>query len=183
MRGKSHHCLGKYLLECYMPDISPTYARSFLLGCIQPDKNPVTYLKGSIKYQWLRGHNYHNARRYMQRMHNRLERKKHWNIFDYYTFGKLIHYTADAFTYAHNHIFTEKLEAHRQYESQLQIYFIKHLQQDPIVDIRIAKSIIEILEDYHKEYITAPADIHTDSKFILNACCCVAALLIPKRIL
>lgn len=182
MRGKCHRCLGKYILERYMPGIAPKYARSFLLGCIQPDKNPITYLKGSVRYQWLRGHNYRNARQYMRRISKRLERKERWNILDYYTFGKLIHYTADSFTYAHNHTFPVNLEAHREYEAQLQMYFLDYLQQDPKVDIHIAASIMDVIQDYHNQYITSSADIHMDTQFALNACCCIVMLLITAKL-
>ena len=105
MRGKSHRCLGKYLVQHYMSDTPERYVKAFLLGCIEPDRNPATYLKGSIRCQWLRGHNYRNARRFMRAISARLERKEKLNLFDYYTLGKLIHYTTDAFTYAHNDTF------------------------------------------------------------------------------
>lgn len=57
MRGKSHRCLGQYLVEHYMENIPGRYVKAFLVGCIEPDRNPVTYLKGSLRFQWLRGHN------------------------------------------------------------------------------------------------------------------------------
>ena len=105
MRGKSHRCLGKYLVQHYMSDTPERYVKAFLLGCIEPDRNPATYLKGSIRCQWLRGHNYRNARRFMRAISARLEKKETLGLFDYYTLGKLIHYTTDAFTYAHNDTF------------------------------------------------------------------------------
>ena len=76
MRGKSHMCLGSYLAEHYLTDVPKVYIRAFLIGCIEPDRNPATYLKGSFRNQWLRGHNYLNARRYMARISQRLERKE-----------------------------------------------------------------------------------------------------------
>ena len=44
MRGKSHRCLGKYLVQHYMSDTPERYVKAFLLGCIEPDRNPATYL-------------------------------------------------------------------------------------------------------------------------------------------
>ena len=76
MRGKSHISLGQYLLEQYLPDLPRHYRKAFLFGCIQPDRNPATYLKGSFRFQWLRGHNYPNASRFMHRIAGRLENKK-----------------------------------------------------------------------------------------------------------
>ena len=119
MRGKSHRCLGKYLVQHYMSDTPERYVKAFLLGCIEPDRNPATYLKGSIRCQWLRGHNYRNARRFMRAISARLEKKEKLGLFDYYTLGKLIHYTTDAFTYAHNDTFPTALSDHREYEAAL----------------------------------------------------------------
>ena len=113
MRGKSHRCLGQYLAQHYMPDVPKPYVKAFQLGCIEPDRNPITYLKGSFRCQWLRGHNYRNARRFMREISWRLEKKDKLNLWDYYTLGKLIHYTTDAFTYAHNDSFTTSFSDHR----------------------------------------------------------------------
>ena len=72
MRGKSHLIIAQYLLDHYMPDIPKRYQLAFRLGCIEPDRNPATYLKGSLRCQWLRGHNYKNAQRFMTTMAGRL---------------------------------------------------------------------------------------------------------------
>ena len=88
MRGKSHCQLGAFLASTYFPQIPPLYRRAFLLGCIEPDRNPATYLKGSIRAQWLRGHNFENAKNFMTRIARRLEAKPRWGFFDYYTAGK-----------------------------------------------------------------------------------------------
>lgn len=183
MRGKSHISLGQYLLDRYLPGLPLRYQQAFLLGCIEPDRNPATYLKGSLRCQWLRGHNYRNARRFMRRISVRLEQKETLNLFDYYTLGKLIHYTADAFTYAHNDTFPEKLSDHREYEVRLQDHFLDYLQENPQVDIRLARTIMEGIGSYHREYISEDTDIHRDSRFALQACCCVLAILMTPRII
>lgn len=183
MRGKSHKCLGQYLVNQYMNDIPRRYVNAFLIGCIEPDRNPVTYLKGSLRFQWLRGHNYRNARSFMRQISRRLERKENLNLLDYYTLGKLIHYTADAFTYAHNDTFPTDLNEHRVYEAALQEHFLNYLQEDPQVDPAAARSIMEAIYRYHAEYEALEADIYTDAKFALNACCCILAVLFANRII
>lgn len=182
MCGKSHISLGEYLLDRYIPDISKSHRQAFLLGCIEPDRNPITYLKGSLRCQWLRGHNYRNARRFMRRISIRLEQKEALNLFDYYTLGKLIHYTADAFTYAHNETFPKKLSDHREYEVRLQDYFLGYLKEKPEVDIHLAETIMEGIGSYHREYIREETDIHRDSRFALQACCCVLAILLTPKL-
>ncbi len=182
MRGKSHRCLGQYLVQHYMNEIPEGYKKAFLFGCIEPDRNPATYLKGSLRHQWLRGHNYLNARRFMRHISWRLERKDKLNLYDYYTLGKLIHYTTDAFTYAHNDSFTTDLQDHRVYEAALQEHFLRYMEKDPQVDPPNARSIMEAIYSYHKEYCALPAGIHTDTRFALAACCCVLAVLLVKPI-
>lgn len=177
MRGKSHRRLGEYLARQYMKDTPERYVRAFLLGCVEPDRNPVTYLKGSLRFQWLRGHNYRNARRYMRQISWRLERKETLNLLDYYTLGKLIHYTTDAFTSAHNDTFPTDLAEHREYEAALQEHFLAYLQEDPEVAPGAARSIMEAIYRYHAQYEALETDIHTDARFALNVCCCVLAVL------
>ena len=183
MRGQSHLCLGQYLAERYMRHIPDPSVKAFLFGCIQPDRNPVTYLKGSFRYQWLRGHNYRNARRFMKRISRRLERKCRWNLYDYYTLGKLIHYTADAFTYAHNADFPSHLRNHMEYEAALQEYFLSCMSKDPKVDVTMAQSIMDAMQQYHLEYEQQDASVHNDTRFALRACCCVLATLCAKPLL
>lgn len=178
MRGKSHRFLGRYLAETYMSGTRRPRVDAFLFGCIEPDWNPVTYLKGSIRSQWLRGHNYGNARRYMQRISRRLENRAHLNLWDYYTLGKLIHYTTDAFTYAHNPEFTSSLGDHREYEAALQNHFLPYLESSPQVKTQDACSIMDAIRSCHREYIRQDIDIRNDSKYALQACCCVLGLLL-----
>lgn len=182
MRGKSHRCLGKYLVQRYMSDLPQRYEKAFLLGCIEPDRNPATYLKGSIRCQWLRGHNYRNARRYMRAISARLEKKETLHLFDYYTLGKLIHYTTDAFTFAHNDTFPVQLKEHKAYEDALQEHFLRFMERNPKVEIPSAHTIMEAISRYHEEYEQAESNIHNDSRFALNACCCVLAILCLKPV-
>lgn len=178
MRGKSHQHLGKYLAERYMAGLPKRYIRAFLIGCIEPDRNPVTYFKGSLHQQWLRGHNWGNAQDYMQRVSARLENRKRLKLLDYYTIGKLIHYTTDAFTSAHNARFGEKLVDHRQYEMDLQNHFLDYLAQDPDIWTDTINPVMVTIRNYHREYLRRPINIHTDSRFAIIVCSMVAAKLL-----
>lgn len=180
MRGKSHRDLGRYLAGQYLSEAPKRYVKAFLIGCVEPDKNPITYLKGSLRRQWLRGHNYGNAQRYMQRISNRLECKNKLKLVDYYTIGKLIHYTTDAFTYAHNREFTAKLCDHRAYEQALQAHFLQYLKSKPDVEQCTHCSVMDVIRGYHRDYIRRPADVRTDSRYALNACCCVLTMLLAN---
>lgn len=178
MRGKSHKSLGKYLAEHYFPHTPKRFVRAFLIGCVEPDRNPATYLKGSIRREFLRGHNYENAMRYMARIAKRLEKKRVWTMLDYYTIGKLIHYTTDAFTYAHNITFGASLSDHRAYEHALQEHFLTYLSEAPEIEVRTFRCVMDAISAYHGDYDCSPMGIRTDSRFALRACCCVLVTLL-----
>lgn len=167
MRGKSHQQLGRYLADRYMTNLPRRYVRAFLFGCIEPDRNPATYFKGSIRQQWLRGHNWGNAQRYMQRISQRLERKNRLNLLDYYAMGKLIHYTADAFTFAHNAEFGSSLLDHREYEVALQKHFLDYISQNPEFWTDSRHLVMDTIRSYHRDYIRRPVNIHTDTRFAI----------------
>ena len=180
MRGQSHKCLGQYLAKQYMPDAPKRYIRAFLAGCVEPDKNPATYLKGSIRFQWLRGHNYRNARRYMGRLSRRLENRSRLRLLDYYAMGKLIHYTTDSFTSAHNAGFPARLEFHRAYEAELQNYFLSFLSRNPQPAAIACRDIMDAIRSQHRLYSRYPADIRTDTRFAFTTCCAVTQSLLAK---
>lgn len=177
MRRKSHLYLGHALLNAYLPDISAMQTKAFLLGCTEPDMNPTTYLKGSLRSQWLRGHNYENASRFLHRLAVRLERKSRLNLWDFYSLGKLMHYTQDAFTAAHNTCFPVDLGSHRQYERQLQDWFLN--QPAPAErSLLPALPAAEIIQRNHDAYIRHPSDINRDTIFAVSVCFLLMARII-----
>lgn len=157
------------------------YTAAFLLGCVEPDKNPTTYLKGSLRSQWLRGHNWGNSQRYMGRVCTRLERRAKLRLLDYYTLGKLIHYTTDAFTCAHNDFFGDDLKAHCSYEKLLQVYFAHYLDAAPHNELPHRSSAMETIHAYHRDYSATPRGIHTDSWYSIHVSAAVLALLLANR--
>ena len=180
MRGKSHEYLGRYLADKYMTAMPRRYVRAFLIGCIEPDRNPTTYLKGSLRRQWLRGHNWGNAQNYMQRVSSRLENRRKKRLLDYYTMGKLIHYTTDAFTSAHNEEFGASLSDHRSYEADLQDHVWAYLAQNPQFWTDAENPVMDTIRSYHRDYIRRPTNIHTDSRFAIIVCCMVMARLFAQ---
>ena len=183
MRGKSHTELGRYLIRNYMPHHPQIYTHAFLCGCIEPDRNPLTYLKGSMRFQWLRGHNYPNTFRFLCRMARRLEGRKTLSLADYYTLGKLIHYTADAFTFAHNEGFPSSISAHRIYEAQLQTCFLRYLSSDPHIEIPLPVSIMDGFIHSHQAYLQESSGVRTDCIYTVMACHSVFFLLKSRQLL
>lgn len=178
MRRKSHYQLGLYLTDIYMPTVTRKERYAFLLGCVEPDLNPFTYCKGSFRYQWMGGHNFSNSHRYMSSLLERLARKSIWNFYDRYRLGKLIHYTADAFTYAHNPCFSGNLALHRAYEKDLQEVFLNHLPTVSRVSMLMDMDKIHAL---HREYCSQTPSPEQDTRYILFACHSIMNLLRSQR--
>lgn len=165
----SHRILGKYLAETYLSAVPKRYTKAFLFGCTQPDRNPTTYLKGSFRCQPLRGHHWLSSQNYMQRIARRLQQKRKFKLFDFYTMGKLIHYTADAFTASHNEIFPMDLSTHRAYEIALEDRFLSYIHQHRSPAKRIAGNVMDAIRHYHTSY--------TNSKDLLAADCHYSVLV------
>lgn len=179
MRGKSHRQLGAVLAANYLEGAPALHRRAFLLGCIQPDRNPTTYLKGSLRCQLLHGHHYDNAEPFLMRISARLERRSKLHLLDYYTAGKLIHYTADAFTYPHNSTFSGDLGQHRQYEIRLQKIFLRFLENPETVPT-VGTSVIDTIRSCHREYLSAAGSALRDARYAFSVSCRIMELLTRK---
>ena len=171
MRNKSHALMGQILLHEYLADLPAVHAKVFLLGCTEPDKNPATYIKGSLRSQWMRGHNYSNANRYIMRLARRLDQKEYFSPWDCYCLGKLTHYCLDAFTFAHDERFPKDLKAHRRYEARLQNYFLAKIRRSPIPSGRYPGSSAQLIQAMHEAYSRLPGSIETDTDFAFRTCC------------
>lgn len=179
MRNQSHALMGRILLREYLADLPAAYGKVFLLGCTQPDKNPATYIKGSLRSHWMRGHNYSNASRYMARLAEHLDGRDHLSPWDCYCLGKLIHYTMDAFTFAHDERFPKKLKAHRGYEARLQRFFLAQIRRRPIPASRYQGSPAGLIRSMHASYSRLPGSIETDTDYAFRACCLLTQRLAP----
>lgn len=183
MKRESHRMLGVYLLEQITWELSAWRRRAFLLGCIEPDSNPFTYLKGSRRVQMLRGHNYRNAERWMDRMAARLEARQCWRLLDYYRLGQLIHYTSDAFTFAHNETFRESIREHRRYEQRLQRIFQLTLAlpgEEMAADE--GGSAMEAIRTTHERYMRDGRTMQTDVDYILAMTRQIFCRLVPEAV-
>lgn len=183
MKQESHHLLGHHLIDHLENRPKSRYTRAFLIGCVEPDRNPFSYLKGSIRSRWFYGHNYQNADRWIERHISYLRVKKHWNMWDYYSLGKLIHYTSDAFTYVHNNCFTESVSAHRAYENRLQEQFLKYLREDDPTEVPFRMDLNNFFRVSHERYLEHVADVHRDCEYILDMCGWLFRQLMPEAAL
>lgn len=178
MKTLSHRVLGKYLAENYLPNVPKRYEKAFLFGCTQPDKNPTTYLKGSIRSTPLRGHHWLSSQNYMQRIANRLQSKNKLRLYDFYTLGKLIHYTADAFTASHNEQFPMDITTHRAYEHALQDRFLTYIRQQSAPVSKTCGNVMDAIRHHHQTYSKATDLLSADCHYSVLVSCLVVSILL-----
>ena len=178
MQKRSHTLLARTLLEqtCGFP--KRRFATAFLLGSFQPDCNPLSYLKGWRQGRLLMGHNYSNSHRYIRRRIRRLQKTNRWNLWHYYTLGKLTHYLADAFTFAHNENGPATPADHHRYETllreQLPIRLSGRLR--PAVPHRDPAAALDAL---HRKYRLSASFLQRDIDYIWEAAAMVTVSLLP----
>ena len=169
MQKRSHKLLASTLLRSENGFSSKRFELAFLFGSFQPDCNPLTYLKGSLRAYKFRGHNYSNSQYYIQRHILRLQRRKHWTMWQYYTLGKLTHYLADAFTFPHNEHYPDTLLEHHQYKTDLRAYLESYLKQRTLRRKQFREDVAGAIAQLHMYYQQAAADQRMDVQFILEA--------------
>ena len=180
MKQESHSLLCHYLIDHLQVQPKRRHTRAFLIGCVEPDRNPLSYLKGSIRSRWFYGHNYQNADRWIARHITNLSEKDHWTLWHYYCMGKLIHYTSDAFTYVHNNCFTDSISAHRAYEDILQEQFFKCLAERCYTVKTLRQDPNAFFRQVHEVYLETGANVHRDCRYILEMCNWLFLQLLPE---
>ena len=180
MKQESHRRLGRYLMSQLQRQPKRRHSTAFFIGCVEPDRNPLSYLKGSLRSKWFYGHNYQNADRWIDRTIRHLQQKRRWNLLDYYRLGKLIHYTSDAFTYAHNNCFDKPLQAHLAYENDLQALFLRKLEESRARREARFRDLCSAFRTIHEQYLAVEADIHRDCQYILDMTGRVFRQLLPE---
>ena len=132
MRTLTHYRFAKELLPLLPSD--DALRRAFLIGCVAPDVNLFSHidLQKQKKLPHLHGHNHPYLNKRINRMAKKLA-SHHKSITPLYAFrlGVLLHYLADAFTFAHNLEFSGNFEAHNAYEKGFHRYFCKRLAHLP----------------------------------------------------
>lgn len=169
MQKRSHTLLAQALLRNQQGFGAKRFEAAFLFGSIQPDVNPFSYLKGSLHYQKLRGHNYANSRNYINAKIRKLQRRSSWTIWQYYTLGKLTHYLADAYTYPHNDNFPSTMMDHHRYETNLRLFMRGYLANRCPNRQQARRDLVAALDELHDQYMSSRAGMYRDVNYILKA--------------
>lgn len=165
MQTKDHFLLGRFLWIQQGTRAAPLCRALFLWGCVEPDWNPVTYLRGSIKHRFLRGHNADNVQRHLHRTVRSLQASGVRTPLQWFRLGAALHYAADSFTWAHSSAFGGDLKEHRRYEEQLHAVWENTLM-GPLPCFPEADFSYETWQTQYR------ADVHsceTDCRYILGA--------------
>jgi hypothetical protein len=181
VKKRSHKLLASALLQSQHGFSARRFELAFLLGSFEPDCNPLTYLKGSLRARKFRGHNYSNSQPYIALRIAKLQQRKRWTMWQYYTLGKLTHYLADAFTFPHNENYHESLLAHRQYEDELRTYFADYLRHRRIHRQTVHGNLAASIEELHQQYMDAQSNLERDVQYILAATTLLMAGCVPAR--
>ena len=169
MQKRSHKLLASTLLEGCQGFDARRFELAFLFGSFQPDCNPFTYLRGSLKSRKLGGHNYISSRNYIHKQIKTLQKRTRWTIWQYYALGKLTHYLADAFTYPHNETFADTLMGHRHYETSLRLQLAETLPHRTLRHRTLQQDLTAAIEELHRQYLSAQTDLQRDIRFILRS--------------
>lgn len=169
MQGNDHLALAMDLLRSSRAEASWYAQMAFLIGCLEPDINFVTYLRSPLSHRAFRGHNAENSRAHVLSCLNRLGKRELRTARDYFALGTVIHYLADAFTHPHNDSFPGDLRAHISYERELHAVFSAAIGEDAPVDaIDWPESAALYYRGQHVSYRAANQCPENDCAYILK---------------
>lgn len=169
MKYACHKILAKRLCKDQLSVCSRFQKVAFSLGCVEPDFNPGTFLRGSLTTKWLGGHNFVTARTVISKLAGNLDQSVPSSVFDFYKLGKLIHYLVDSFTYPHNGWFTGTIREHMAYEKVLKKQFqnlMEHITPPAYTDF--CGSFSKWIQEYHESYSNGDASMERDVSFSLT---------------
>lgn len=140
--------------------------KTFILGCIMPDIDMLSYLKGFFVKPFF-GHDWSNSRSYIMNRAERLDKGR----LSPFGLGLLVHYICDAFTFAHAGRFDKGLIAHTAYEKSLERSFYSPdfacCCPSPVIGNAVAAdTTAERIEGLHRLYLAQPPSEKNDTFFI-----------------
>lgn len=172
MQTKTHLALGHYLLNQEPDHGLHRHSGLFLIGCMEPDYNLATYLRGLRKHGVFHGHNAENSFTYVSGGLGAFEENGPRSAWDYFRLGALLHYVADAFTGQHNGFWTGNLVGHAVYELKLNDALINELAKAKRHPANESAScpLSGYFAAAHRRYCMEEKGISTDSLYIVRVC-------------
>lgn len=183
MKGIDHKCLGIQVADQFPEHTTRLERKLFVLGCVQPDWNVFTYLRGSMRTRKIRGHHYPNIRNVVEKYMVRLSGKARFRKCDYYRLGKLFHYAADAFTFPHNEEFQGNIHEHMAYEQKFHLLLKEHIcllggRQVNWQQKKNGAELFECFEWVHAHYLRVREDMRDDLNYIDQMAFLVSGMIV-----
>lgn len=168
MQFKSHISLAVYLVNTLNNRNLKLFQKAFMFGCVSPDINVLSYLKGSFKNKPLKGHHYKSSYTLVNRKLSMLQKKKRLSLIDYYEIGKVVHYIADNFTYPHNDNYSKSISEHCKYEKELHSHLESYLsnKKEEVKKDKTILSVKEYLDENHNKYCGEEPSFQRDSIYV-----------------
>ena len=172
MRKKSHILLARYLADQLTVDESlQSHRKAFCLGSILPDIRPSFVVK---KHEYFSTFGEIQEKMLQLVEHGPLEGKErvYWR-----TFGEVLHYVADYFTFPHNRTYTGSLYEHSQYEKILKQRLKICIKSGAAgayvfrdVYFKNLEELTEFIQVSHTSYLRKKRNITEDIQYILMVC-------------
>jgi len=171
MQTRDHLALGCFLLDFAGSDELLNHRRAFLAGCVEPDYNAATYLRGMKTGQKLRGHHAENSFAHVSNCMEAFQARGLCTSWDYFTLGTTLHYAADAFTWPHNTFWEKSLADHVAYERRLHPVFSDELRRRAAEEAPAGpRALTAFFAARHQAYSAAPREMETDCRYIVGVC-------------
>jgi hypothetical protein len=171
MKFKDHKNISFYLVKSQERRIKARNMWALVIGSVIPDITVYTYLRGSLSGKKLKGHNYENTSVVISDLIERISNSHKYGIRRYFELGKLLHYSADSFTYAHNSRFTGTLSEHRAYEWELHERLEEAMVSDSNITDKIGNEqgcdMCARIRELHEAYSRKAPDSRNDCRYIM----------------
>jgi len=165
MNTKDHYILAKEIAENFRNFGGSLKKIAFITGCVAPDINPFTYIKG---------HRFNDRRQFLDSL---LKSGK----ISLYNIGVMIHYISDCFTFTHNSGFKGSLNEHIKYENHLHSFINSDFSRFAgKINIPENISLPELFRTLHDEYLKNKNSWENDCRYIYTVCTEITARLLRQ---
>lgn len=165
MKTYDHYLLAKEIAGTFKNFGGKLKRLVFIAGCIAPDINPFTYIKG---------HMFKDRHQFLDSFFKSGKASP-------YNLGVMIHYIGDSFTFPHNSDFKGTLNEHLEYENRLHSFINSDFKRfSGKIKIPEKLSISELFRTLHDEYTKGAKTLENDCRYIYTACIEVVGRLLNQ---
>ena len=180
MKLISHITLGRHSAD--ITGLGLFNRLALIIGSVEPDLAAFTYLRGSGKGEYFKGHTWKNIRFIVERLCHSLGKSERQGLLFHFRLGKLLHYTIDSFTYPHNtELFKGSLKEHMDWEDLVHAE-LKRILSSPFALYKTNGSELSgKLTELHEQYAKSRMKPSNDVFYGLTALYTVLAMLVNRQ--